>query len=56
MQLCDPFTLKSDEVENKSCGQPGADGQMKMSGAKRCFPAPRGLGAFLHVAHPETAG
>ena len=51
-----PCTLKSDDVENTLHGWPGTDGQMKMSGAKRCFPAPCGLHAFLRVAHPETVG
>ena len=55
-QLHAPFTLKSDDVENTLSGRPGTDGQMKTSGAKRCFPAPCGLHAFLRVAHPETVG
>lgn len=43
-------------MQNTLRGRPGADGQMKMLGAKRCFPALHGLHAFLCVAHPETVG
>ena len=55
-QLHAPFTLKSDNVQNTLRGRPDADGKMKMSGTKRCSPAPHGPHAFLRVAHPETVG